>query len=204
MGVYANRIRPRLVNAACGAAQAHPHRERTCAGLRGRVLEIGFGSGLNVPFYPAAVTEVVAIEPSDAAWRLASGRLAASAVPVERAGLDGQSLPVPTDSCDTALTTWTLCAIPDPAAAVREIRRVLKPGGTLHFAEHGLAPDAGVRRWQRRLNPLQRAVFGCRLTNPVADLLTAAGFVIRELDVFYEAGAPRPFGAQSVGVAVAP
>ncbi|GAA3843567.1 MULTISPECIES: class I SAM-dependent methyltransferase [Amycolatopsis] len=204
MGVYANRIRPRLVNAACGAAQAHPHRERTCAGLRGRVLEIGFGSGLNVPFYPAAVTEVVAIEPSDAAWRLASGRLAASAVPVERAGLDGQSLPVPADSCDTALTTWTLCAIPDPAAAVREIRRVLKPGGTLHFAEHGLAPDAGVRRWQRRLNPLQRAVFGCRLTNPVSDLLTAAGFAIRVLDVFYEAGAPRPFGAQSVGVAVAP
>ncbi|OXM72953.1 MULTISPECIES: class I SAM-dependent methyltransferase [Amycolatopsis] len=204
MGFYANRIRPRIIDLACGAAPARPHRERTCAGLRGRVLEIGFGSGRNVPFYPAAVTEVVAIEPLDAAWRLASGRLAGSTVPVERAGLDGQSLPVPADSCDTTLSTWTLCAIPDAGAALREVRRVLKPGGTLHFAEHGLAPDADVRRRQRRLDPVQRAVFGCRLTNPVADLLTGAGFLIREIDVFYEQGAPRPFGAQSVGVAVSP
>ena len=102
---------------------------------------MGFGSGLNVPFYPDAVSSVMAIEPADVGWKLASKRLASSNVPVERSGLDGQSLPLADDSCDTALTTWTLCTIPDVEAALLELRRVLKPGGTLHFVEHGLAPD---------------------------------------------------------------
>ena len=124
---------------------------------------------------------------------------------MQRSGLDGQSLPFADDSYDAALSTWTLCTIPDVAAALREVRRVLKPGGTLHFVEHGLAPDEPVRRWQRRLEPIQkRMVGGCHLTRPIVDLLTAAGFTITELDVFYEDGAPKFLGADSLGIAQAP
>jgi SAM-dependent methyltransferase len=192
------------MNAVCGANSLHPLRKRVCAGLAGSVVEIGFGSGLNVPFYPAAVSAVAAVEPSDLGVKLASARLAASRVPVTRSGLDGQSLPFGDDSFDAALTTWTLCTVPDAAAALNELRRVLRPGGRLHFLEHGLAPDEPVRRWQRRLDPVQRRIAGgCHFTRPIADLLTGAGFVISELDVFYEAG-PKFAGADSLGIATSP
>jgi SAM-dependent methyltransferase len=205
MGFYERRVLPRIVNTACGTKTVEPLRRRVCEGLAGGVVEIGFGSGLNIPFYPAAVTWVAAVEPSDLGWQLAGQRLKAASVPVQRSGLDGQSLPFEDDSYDAALSTWTLCTIPDAAAALRELRRVLKPGGTLHFLEHGLAPDENVRRWQRRLNPLERRVFGgCNLTRPIVDLLTAAGFTIKELDVFYEKGAPKFGGADSLGTAVTP
>jgi ubiquinone/menaquinone biosynthesis C-methylase UbiE len=204
MGFYATEILPRIVNVACGAKTAAPLRRRVCAGLAGDVVEIGFGTGHNVPFYPASVTRVDAVEPADLSWRLAAGRLSAASVPVQRCGLDGQSLPLPDDSYDAALSTWTLCTIPDPVVALREVHRVLKPGATLHFLEHGLAPDESVRRWQRRIEPLNKRVFGgCHLTRPIADLLGRAGFTITELDVFYEKGAPRFGGADSLGVATA-
>src|SRR4051794_2098209 len=162
-------------------------RRRVCAGLAGDVVEIGFGSGLNVPFYPGAVTRVSAVEPADVAWKLAAKRVGDASDPVQRAGLDGQSLPFADDSFDAAVSTWTLCTIPDIAAALGEVRRVLKPGGTLHFVEPGLAPDESVRRWQHRLEPIQKRLFGgCHLTRPIVDLLTTAGFEITQLDVFYE------------------
>jgi ubiquinone/menaquinone biosynthesis C-methylase UbiE len=121
---------------------------------------------------------------------------------VRLAGLDGQRLPFPDDSYDAALSTWTLCTIPDPVAALLELRRVLKPGASLHFVEHGLAPDENVQRWQRRLDPVQRRLFdGCHFTRRVADLLAQAGFTVVELDTFYAEGAPKFAGATFLGLA---
>jgi ubiquinone/menaquinone biosynthesis C-methylase UbiE len=203
MGIYSDKVLPHIVDKACGMKSNAVLRQRVCRGLHGQVLEIGFGSGHNVPYYPAAVTGVAAIEPADVGWKLARKRLAAATVPIERKGLDGQSLPLPDDSCDTALSTWTLCTIPDVAAALQEVRRVLKPGGTLHFVEHGLAPDEKVQVWQHRLEPVQKRLFGgCHLSRPIADLLTAAGFTITESDAFYEKGAPKFLAAETLGVAV--
>ena len=205
MGLYGEQVLPRIINVACGMKVTEPLRRRVCEGLAGDVVEIGFGSGLNVPFYPGSIDQVTAVEPADLGWRLANKRLGETRVPVQRSGLDGQSLPFADDSYDAALSTWTLCTIPDVAAALREVRRVLKPGGTLHFVEHGLAPDEPVRRWQRRLEPMQKRMFGgCHLTRPIVELLTTAGFTITELDVFYEDGSPKFLGADSLGIAHSP
>jgi ubiquinone/menaquinone biosynthesis C-methylase UbiE len=205
MGLYGDHVLPRIVNAACGMKTVEPLRRRVCAGLEGEVVEIGFGSGHNVPFYPPAVTRVAAVEPADLGWKLAAKRLSAASVPIERSGLDGQSLPFPDDSFDAAVSTWTMCTIPDVAAALAELRRVLKPGGTLHFVEHGLAPDESVRRWQHRLEPVQKRLFGgCHLTRRIPDMVTGAGFTIAELDVFYEENAPKFLAADSLGTAVSP
>ncbi|WP_280398049.1 class I SAM-dependent methyltransferase [Nocardia carnea] len=203
MGMYRDHVVPRIVNVACGMKQNEPLRERVCAGLSGRVVELGFGSGLNVPFYPAAVTSVSAVEPADLGWKLAAGRLAAARVPVERAGLDGQRLPFDDDSFDTALSTWTMCTIPDIDAALAELRRVLVPGGTLHFVEHGLAPDPAVQRWQHRLDPLQQRIAGgCHLNRDIAAIIRSSGFRLRDLDVFKGRG-PAFIDTQSLGVATA-
>ena len=203
MAIYRERVLPRIINFACGMKTSNPLRERVCEGLHGRVVEIGFGSGLNVPFYPDTVTSVSAVEPADLAWKLAQKRLSASKIDVERAGLDGQSLPFEDDTFDAAVSTWTLCTIPDANAALLEVRRVLKPGGTLHFVEHGLAPDEKVQKWQNRLNGLQNKVFGgCNLNRPIVSLITDAGFMIKDVDVFYEKGAPKTVAADSLGVAV--
>ena len=203
MGFYGEHVLPRVIDVACGLKASEPLRERVCAGLHGQVVEIGFGSGHNVRHYPEAVTRVAAVEPADTGWKLARKRVDAASIPVDRVGLDGQSLPLDDDSCDTALSTWTLCTIPDVATALREVRRVLKPGGTFHFVEHGLAPDDRVQRLQHRLEPMQKRLFGgCHLTREIPDLLTDAGFEITELDVFYEDGAPKFLAADSLGVAV--
>lgn len=202
--MYRDHVVPRIVNVACGMKQNEPLRERVCAGLSGRVVELGFGSGLNVPFYPATVTSVSAVEPADLGWKLAAGRLAAARVPVERAGLDGQRLPFSDDSFDTALSTWTMCTIPDIDAALAELQRVLVPGGTLHFVEHGLAPDPAVQRWQHRLDPLQQRIAGgCHLNRDIAAIIRSSGFRLRDLDVFKGRG-PAFIDTQSLGVATAP
>lgn len=204
VGIYRDRVVPRLVNVACGMKANEPLRERVCAGLSGRVVELGFGSGLNVPFYSDAVESVSAVEPADLGWKLSARRRAATRVPIERAGLDGQALPFPDSSFDTALSTWTMCTIPDIEAALGEIRRVLVPGGTLRFVEHGLAPAPEVQRWQHRLDPLQQRIAGgCHLNRNIRALIETAGFGIRELEVIRGQG-PAFIDTQSLGVAVNP
>jgi ubiquinone/menaquinone biosynthesis C-methylase UbiE len=202
MGLYGDHVLPRLINVGCNTKANRKARTRVCAGLHGEVVEIGFGSGLNVPFYPASVTRVDAVEPADIGWKLAGDRLRDAAVPIRRAGLDGASLPFGDAQFDAALSTWTMCTIPDIDAALRELRRVLKPGGTLHFVEHGLAPEENVRAWQHRLEPVQKRLFGgCHLTRPTVDLLRGAGFEIAEVDEYYEEGSPKVVGANALGVA---
>ncbi|MCR5977826.1 methyltransferase domain-containing protein [Gordonia jinghuaiqii] len=202
MGFYDDRVLPHLIEATCGMAALTPLRKQACAPLSGRMIEIGFGSGLNVGVYPPALTEVAAVEPSDVGWSMATDRVATSTVPIERAGLDGQKLPFDDESFDAALTTFTLCTILDASAALAELRRVLRPGGTLAFLEHGRAPDASVRRWQGRLEPIQKRVAGgCHLTRDVRAELADAGFAVGAVDAFYQPGVPKPFGALSLGTA---
>jgi len=206
MGLWSEYVVPRIVDRACATKDVMERRAAVCEGLRGRVLEIGFGSGLNLTCLPDEVSSVVAVEPSDVGWRLSEKRRAASVVPVERSGLDGQAIDEPDGSCDAALSTFTLCTIPDAVQALREVRRVLRPGGELHFAEHGHAPDDNVARWQRRLEPWQRRIAGgCHLTRDIPALVDAAGFEVIDLEQGYAPGpAPsRPFGYVYAGVAVA-
>lgn len=201
VGLYRDQVLPRLTNALLAAPDLARVRERVTAGLSGTVLEVGFGSGLNVPYYPAAVTLVQAVEPAKVGRSLAARRLAASGVPVEFAGLDGQALQLESGSVDHVLVTWTLCTIPDVDSALAEMRRVLRGGGQVHFAEHGLSPDPRVARWQDRLTPLQRRLAGgCHLNRPIDRLLARAGFGVTRMDNYYLPG-PKPLGYMFEGVA---
>lgn len=201
MGFYEERILPRFVDLALSGKPFAELRARVASGLEGDVLEVGFGSGRNVPFYPASVKRVRAVDPAVASRKIAAKRLAESPVPVEFVGLDGQQLPLEDASVDHVLTTWTLCTIPDVERALGEMRRVLRPGGALHFVEHGRSPDAKVARWQDRLTPLQRRVAGgCHLNRPIDALIGSAGLEITGIENFYMRG-PRAFGYMFEGVA---
>jgi ubiquinone/menaquinone biosynthesis C-methylase UbiE len=203
MGLYATQVFPRLMNVIMDTKQTRVARERVCAGLSGEVVEIGFGTGHNLPFLPPGVTRLRAVDPSAVGTRLARERIAASPVPVELAGLDGQDLPFEDGSADAVLCTWTLCSIPDPVRAVREVRRVLRPGGALHFVEHGRAPDPEVRRWQDRFTPLQKRMgVGCHLNRDIPAILEAGGLRLERLDAYYTPGEPRVVGSAFEGLAV--
>jgi SAM-dependent methyltransferase len=193
MGIYRDQVLPRLIDRACGGRSLGKWRHRLTAGLSGVVVEIGSGSGLNIEHLPDSVERLFAVEPSEVARRLASRRVERSTVPVEHIGLDGASIPLDDASCDAALATFALCTIPDVETALTEVMRVLRPGGRFHALEHGLAPDASVRRWQHRLEPMQkRLADGCHLTRDPVALITSAGFEIIETSSLYGRG-PKPW-----------
>jgi ubiquinone/menaquinone biosynthesis C-methylase UbiE len=201
MGFYDEQLLPRFTNIVMARREFIPIRARVAAGLDGDVLEVGFGSGLNVPHYPAAVSRVRAVDPATLGRKLAARKVAESAVPVEYIGLEGQELPLAPGSVDHVLTTWTLCTIPDVERALGEIRRVLRPGGSFHFVEHGRSPDAKVARWQDRLTPLQRRVAGgCHLNRPIDELVVSSGLELARIDNYYAKG-PRSFGYMFEGLA---
>lgn len=204
MGLYREQVVPRLVDLTCGSAGFDRWRAQAVEGLAGRVVEIGFGSGLNVPHYPPDVDTVLAVEPAVVARRLAERRTAASPVRVEHVGLDGQHIPLDDASCDAALFTFTLCTVPDPEQALSELRRVVRPGGTVHFLEHGLSPEAGVAKWQHRIEPVQRRLAdGCHLTRDPTELVGRAGFVMERNEQRYARG-PKPWCWITLGVASKP
>jgi len=182
VGWWSEQVVPRITHAALGTRAVRAVRSRALVGAHGEVVELGFGSGPNLGVYPPAVTSVLAVEPSPVARRLAGPAIAASSVPVRHVGLDGEDLPLDDDSADTVVSTFTLCTIPDLPRALGEVRRVLRPGGTFLFLEHGLAPEPRLARWQRLLDPLQHRVFaGCHLARPIDERVRAAGFTITQL-----------------------
>ena len=193
MGFYDRLILPRLIELAMRGRHLDRYRRRTIGQAQGRVLEIGVGSGLNLALYGPTVEHVCAIDPSAELLQLARQRIAAARMPVLLVRGSAERLPFGQHSFDTLVTTWTLCSIPDPLAALGEARRVLRADGRLLFVEHGLAPEPGVARWQHRLTPVWRRIAGgCHLDRPVDELLRAAGFRLADVETGYMPG-PRPW-----------
>jgi len=204
MGMYEQKILPRLVDKACGTKSVGRWRERALEGLSGTVVEPGFGSGTNLPFYPAEVTKVFALDPAIIGRKLAADRLAASPIDVEFVGLDGQEIPLDDDSCDAGVLTFTLCTIPEPLTALAELRRVIKPGGALHFVEHGLADTASMQKWQYRIDPVQKRLFGgCHVSRDHGSLMEQAGFEIDWVERDYADG-PKAWSFFHIGRAINP
>lgn len=203
MGLYSRYVLPRVVDFACGLKPAMRQRQKVVPLARGRVLEIGIGTGLNLSFYDAAkVSKVWGLDPAPEMTQIA--RQAAGALPfeVEFIHAPSDAVPLDDDSIDTVVVTYTLCTIPDTALALRQVGRVLRPGGELIFCEHGAAPDPSVRRWQDRVNPLwKRLGGGCNLNRPIPTLIEAAGFRITRLDTMYLSGW-RPASFNYWGAAV--
>jgi ubiquinone/menaquinone biosynthesis C-methylase UbiE len=203
MGFYADQVLPRFIDVALGK-QTDPVRARVASGLAGEVLEVGFGSGRNVPHLPQAVTRLIAVDPATVGRKLAAGRIEARGLPVEFVGLDGQSLPLADASVDYVLVTWTLCTIPDVDRALHEMLRVLRPGGSLHFVEHGRSPIQKNARLQDRVTPVwKRVVGGCHLNRPIPDLVEGAGFRMERLETYKDKG-PELVARLYEGVAVKP
>lgn len=202
VGLYRDHVFARVVDVACNTKEKHRIREIVCAPLSGEVLEIGFGTGLNLPHLPATVTRLLAVDPLRRGRDLAAERLDATAVVVQFIGSDGEALPIDDRSVDAALSTWTLCSIPDPVVAVREIGRVLRPGGAFQFVEHGLAPPGKAQVWQNRLNGIQRRLFcGCNLNRDIPAIIEAGGMTVSSMNAFTAHGEPKTFGWTYQGTA---
>ncbi len=204
MGFYNQYIMPSLINGLCGMSEITDQRRKVVPQAEGLVVEIGIGSGLNLPHYDAGrVTKVIGIDPDEHMWKVGRDRVRLSAVPVERVGLSGEQIPLDKHLADTVLVTYSLCTIPDPVAALREMRRILKPGGRLLFLEHGAAPEESVRKWQGRIDPLwKRIAGGCHSGRPIPKLLEQAGWKVSDMEEGYISG-PKPLAYNYLGSAVA-
>jgi ubiquinone/menaquinone biosynthesis C-methylase UbiE len=189
MSFYDRRVLPWLIELCMRNKEARRYRERVIPQATGRVLEVGVGSGLNIPFYGATVDHLFALEPSPELRKMAGRRTKGTRFAVEFLDRSAEEIPLERGSVDTVVTTWTLCTIPDAIGALREMKRVLKPGGLLLFVEHGLAPDASVQAWQHRLNPLwNRIGGGCNLNRKIDELIVRSGFRLAELETEYVKG----------------
>ena len=192
MGFYQERILPHLIQMAMRQGNLMKYRRRVIGAAEGRVLEIGIGSGLNLPLYGAAASQIIGLDPSPELLAVARARTKRLSNPVELIEGSAEAIALADRSIDTVVMTWTLCSIPDSARALAEARRVLKPGGRLLFVEHGRSPDANVRRWQDRLTPIWKRIGGgCHLNRPIGALIAGAGFRIERLDTGYMKG-PKP------------
>jgi ubiquinone/menaquinone biosynthesis C-methylase UbiE len=203
MGFYDDRILPYLIDLGCGAPPIGKQRQKVVPHAEGRVLEIGMGSGLNIPFYdPARIEFVWGLEPSEGMRRRAQKRLDEAPFEIKWLGLPSEEIPLENDSADTVVLTYTLCTIPDFRAALAQMHRVLKPGGKLLFSEHGAAPDEAVRKWQDRINPIwKKFAGGCNINREVPKSLEEAGFKIHDLDTMYLPKTPRIAAFQYWGYA---
>ncbi len=201
MGFYSDIILPRLCDLAMRNKQLVPYRERVIGAAEGRVLEIGVGSGRNLPFYRPPVREVLALEPAPRLIAMAQSASRASSMPVTFLEASAEAIPLDEHSVDTIVTTWTLCSIPQAATALADMRRVLRQGGKLLFVEHGLAPDEGVRRWQDWLTPAWRRISGgCHLNRPIRSMIEGTGFRIDRIETGYMPG-PKPMTFMYEGIA---
>ena len=203
MSLYDRYILPRIVNCVCGSPVIEHQRRLVVPRAFGLVLEIGFGSGLNLPHYDrSSVKQILALEPSAPMRALATPGIVASGMDVRLLDMPGEELPLPDQSVDSIVVTYSLCTIADARAALRQMRRVLRPGGSLLFCEHGAAPDARVRRWQDRLDGLWgHCAGGCHLNREVADMITSAGFRMEWMESAYLPGTPRFAGFNTWGAA---
>ncbi|MEM8499214.1 MAG: methyltransferase domain-containing protein [Pseudomonadota bacterium] len=196
MGIYDRYVLPHVIHLACGTKPILKQREKVVPHAEGRILEIGMGSGINIPFYdPAKVEKVWGLEPSEGMRLKASDAVVAAPFDLEWLGLPGEEIPLDNDSVDTVVLTYTLCTIPDYGKAVQQMRRVLKPGGKLLFSEHGKAPDVNVQRWQNRINSTWGKIAGgCHLNRDIPSMLREGGFDIREMDSMYVPSTPKVAG----------
>ncbi len=190
MDIYAKYFLPKIVHFTCGLKPTMRQREKVVPLASGRVLEIGIGSGLNLPFYDSSKVEHLwGLDPSREMWAIAEKRMKSVDLDVEFLEGDAAHIPLDDDSADTILITYTLCTIPEVIPSLTDMRRVLRPGGELVFCEHGKAPDDGVSKWQDRLNPIwKRFGGGCNLNRPIPSLLEAGGFAVRAMEKMYLPG----------------
>jgi ubiquinone/menaquinone biosynthesis C-methylase UbiE len=202
MGFYQNRVLPRLIDLSMHNSELRPYRERLLSAAAGRVLEIGIGSGMNLPFYGPRVTQIVGLEPSPRLLEMARGVAKGQQLSLELISASAENIPLPDHEFDTIVTTWTLCSIPGVPAALREMLRVMKPAGQMLFVEHGQAPEESVKRWQDRLTPVWKRIGGgCHLNRPIRELVEGAGFRIEQLQTGYMRG-PKPMTYMYEGRAV--
>src|SRR5574341_2452167 len=203
MGLYATYVFPRLMDWGTGSLRCQEQREMALEHVHGRALEIGFGTGLNLPHYPTAVTSLTALDPARLLPKKVAQRIAAAAMPVTVVHCSAERLPFEDQQFDCVVSTWTLCTIPDAIVALREVRRVLKPGGRYVFLEHGRSRDPRVATWQDRLNPLQRIIgCGCNLNRPIDRLVELSGLRLDRLERYGMPGIPRLVGEMYRGVAL--